>query len=322
MFVMRGGTLDSATTPSISSGSYAGDSETVITVTFTVGPNTGAMCTSSTSCDVAIWFGAHVSAQANWGTGNGAGSISGSPYHVSLDALDGSSIGQRDNQMQADVVTATPNGTITIVKDVQGGTHSQDFDFVLTNNSTITQNFSLDDDADGTLPNTQSFSVPPGTWEATEINIPSGWTLTGIVCVDPTNNTTVLIPTATINLASNETVTCTFTNKVTTTSANLSSFKGVARDKNVRLKWRSGSEYDLTGFNVYRSTTKNGTYVLINDAVIPAKYPGQPQSAKYVYRDFDVQPGTRYFYKLELLNKAGETLEWSDVVKVRKPPSQ
>ena len=93
-FVMRGGTMTAATTPVIASGSYAGDSDTAITVSFTV-DSSGSMC--STTCAVAIWFGAHVSAQYDWGLGNGAGAIPGSPYHVALDAIDGASVGQRDN---------------------------------------------------------------------------------------------------------------------------------------------------------------------------------------------------------------------------------
>jgi hypothetical protein len=212
-FVMRGGTITAVSTPTIVSGTYAGDSETAITVTFTVGPSTGSMCSTkqgTTTCTVAIWFGAHVAAQANWGLGQGAGSISGSPYHVSLDKVDNEAIGERDNQMQANAVT--PNGTIVIVKDTVPN-DAQDFNFNLTNGD-INQNFSLDDDADGTLQNSQTFSVPPGTWSASELNIPTGWSLSNLVCVDPTNNTTVNLGagTASINLTSLETVTCTFTN--------------------------------------------------------------------------------------------------------------
>ncbi len=65
-------------------------------------------------------------------------------------------------------------------------TTPQDFSFNLNNNSTITQDFSLDDDADATLPNSQTFSVPPGMWYATELlPLPAGWSLTSLVCVDP-----------------------------------------------------------------------------------------------------------------------------------------
>ena len=214
-FVMRGGVLNSATQPAITSGDYTGDSETVITVNFTVA-SSGSMCPTkgpdSGLCGVALWFGAHVAAQANWGLGLGAGSISGSPYHVALDAVDNASVGQRDNQMQANVVTFVPNGTIVIVKDAVPNS-PLDFNFNLNNNSTIGQTFQLDDDDDPTLPNSQTFSVPPGMWYASELlPLPTGWSLTGLSCQDPSNNTTVDLDNlkATINLASNETVICTF----------------------------------------------------------------------------------------------------------------
>ena len=224
LFVMRGGTLGgegeapiAPTTPAIVSGSYAGDSETVITVTFTV-DGSGPLCLTtgqnSGTCSVVLWFGAHVATQADWGLGQGAGGISGSPYHVALDAFDGASVGQRDNQMQANAVTADPNGTIVIVKDAVPD-DAQDFSFNLNNNGTINQNFTLDDDADVTLSSTRTFSVPPGTWSAAELGpLPAGWSLANLVCVDPTSNTTVNVATgvATINLASSETVTCTYTN--------------------------------------------------------------------------------------------------------------
>jgi hypothetical protein len=57
-------------------------------------------------------------------------------------------------------------------------------------------------------------SVAPGTYTVTESAVPTGWTLTSLVCVDPTGNTTTTLSMAkaTIDLASGETVTCTFTN--------------------------------------------------------------------------------------------------------------
>src|SRR4030095_5551062 len=114
-FVMRGGTLDNATTPTIASGTYGGDSETVITVDFTVA-GSGSMCSTKqgvTTCSVALWFGAHVASQADWGQGTGAGSIQGSPYHVALAAIDNvdqTQGGGRDNQMQSNTIVVTCEG--------------------------------------------------------------------------------------------------------------------------------------------------------------------------------------------------------------------
>jgi hypothetical protein len=211
-FTMRGGNLNSISTPAIVSGSYAGDSDTRITVTFNI-PEDSPSCTTDkkgvTTCEVVIWFGAHVARSDEWDTG-GAGDIPGSPYHVSLALVDGDSAGSRDNQMAS--TTIIQNGTITIVKDAVPN-DPQDFSFNLTDSLLYNQNFSLDDDSDATLPNSRDFDVPPGTYTAQELSIPLGWHLTNLVCIDPTSNTTVNLATATasINVASGETVICTFT---------------------------------------------------------------------------------------------------------------
>jgi hypothetical protein len=220
-FTIRGGTITDVSVPSIDSGTYAGDSETVVTVTFDVA-NSGSMCTTSKvqgqdviSCGVALWFGAHIAESSEWddfdGT-TGAGSIPGSPYHVALDSADGESIGQRDNQMQSAAIIA--NGNITIVKNTVPN-DAQDFAFSATGAGL--SGFSLDDDGDGTLPNSSTFSVAPGNYTVTEGSV-TGWALTNLVCSDPTTNSSVNIGTrtASINLASNETVTCTFTNTLQT----------------------------------------------------------------------------------------------------------
>src|SRR3989344_2649408 len=101
--------------PTLVSGSYAGDSDTAITVQFNVDSTTCADVHSN-KCEVLITWGAHVSTQTDWGAGNSAVSISGSPYHVQIADVDGDSIsgGGRDNQMQANAVIL-PN-TITIHK--------------------------------------------------------------------------------------------------------------------------------------------------------------------------------------------------------------
>lgn len=99
-------------------------------------------------------------------------------------------------------------GTIIIVKNtVPDG--AQDFGYTTTGGLSPSS-FSLDDDADGTLSNTQTFtSVAPGTYTVTETGV-TGFDLTNLTCDD--NNSTVSGAVATINLESGETVTCTYTN--------------------------------------------------------------------------------------------------------------
>ena len=122
-FTMRGGTM-TAVTDITSLGSYTGDSDAQLTITFTTA-SSGDMCTTKsgvTTCGVALWFGAHVAWENQWGAGTGAGSIPGSPYHVSLVALDSAAVGSRDNQMQASAVTGY--GLLTITKAVTNGPSS------------------------------------------------------------------------------------------------------------------------------------------------------------------------------------------------------
>ncbi len=198
VFTMYGGSMTNAliTMPT----SYAGDTTAMVTLTFT-----------ASGADSVLWFGAHVASQLDWGNGQGAGSISGSPYHVSLVSLqEGSgkpaSLGSMDNQMASGAVQSA--GSVKIVKDAvpDSGT---DFSFTLAN-ATSTKTFALDDDADPTLSNNVTYNVAPGTWTITENEIPSPWTLTNLNCTGGTF--TKSGSTATLTVVSGQTITCTFTN--------------------------------------------------------------------------------------------------------------
>ncbi|MCJ7492077.1 MAG: hypothetical protein MUP15_08010 [Dehalococcoidia bacterium] len=138
-FYIRNGTIDVVGVPTLASGSYAGDSETTVQLTFTVDTFTCANPVTKqgvTTCEVLITWGAHVASQADWGTGKGAAEISGSPYHVATVELDGTSIGQRDNQMQANtIVQPTPTPTPT---DTPTATPTSTFTPTPTNTSTAT----------------------------------------------------------------------------------------------------------------------------------------------------------------------------------------
>ncbi|MCC6856789.1 MAG: hypothetical protein IT189_12115, partial [Microbacteriaceae bacterium] len=113
----------------------------------------------------------------------------------------------------ADNATCTFNnrasqGTITIVKDAVPN-DAQDFTFART----FGANFQLDDDSNGTLPNSRSYTVAPGAYSVTE-QPTAGWDLTGLTCVDPTSNSSgnTVSFMVMINVANGETVMCTFTN--------------------------------------------------------------------------------------------------------------
>ncbi len=217
LFTARGGTLNSVTAPTIVSGSYLGDSETEITVSFTLA-NAGDMCitkSQETKCGIVIWFGAHVAKTSEWQPVNGttgAGFISGSPYHVQLAAEDGASVGNRDNQMQSNTLPSQ----IIIRKVTDPVSDPQAFTFTKTGNGNgYTSPYNLI----GGNSNTQT--VTPrnnqNTYVITEGAV-AQWNLTNITCQDNSTitTTTVDLPnrqvTIVLDIDASSIVDCTFSN--------------------------------------------------------------------------------------------------------------
>ncbi|MDP9182975.1 MAG: prealbumin-like fold domain-containing protein, partial [Actinomycetota bacterium] len=105
------------------------------------------------------------------------------------------------------------HGHIVVVKNAVPD-DAQDFTFSLDGDP-----FSLDNDADGTLPSSRDFEVVVGTHDLSETNIPAGWVNTNLVCDD--NDSVEAAPSATVHVSNNETVTCTYTNTYTPTAPGL-----------------------------------------------------------------------------------------------------
>ncbi|MDX2378533.1 MAG: hypothetical protein QNM02_02090, partial [Acidimicrobiia bacterium] len=100
--------------------------------------------------------------------------------------------------------TNTQQGSIEIGKQTLPDGSNQSFDFELTGQNP----FQLLDDGEAVFT-----GLAPGVYTATELAT-AGWDLTGLVCVDPTGDTTIDLDvgTATITLAAGETVRCDYTN--------------------------------------------------------------------------------------------------------------
>ncbi|MCV4820721.1 hypothetical protein OFM15_32065, partial [Escherichia coli] len=60
-------------------------------------------------------WGGHIAWGGDWGIGNSAGGINGSPYHMRLISFDGSG-GNQDRSLSADAVIVA--GVVNIVKQV------------------------------------------------------------------------------------------------------------------------------------------------------------------------------------------------------------
>ncbi len=103
------------------------------------------------------------------------------------------------------VLTTT---SITIVKDAQPN-DGQDFAYV--SSQAAIPAFALDDDSDTTLPSQKTFSgLSAGIYSFTETQV-KGWLLSGLTCSGGIAITSKLTGTATITLAKDDNVTCTFT---------------------------------------------------------------------------------------------------------------
>lgn len=102
--LMFGGTITSISTPTHDNPSGSGDDFASVTVTYTVD--------TSVARDVELLFGGHLAASAGprgWGQTVGSSFINGGPYHIKLDQVNGTSIGNRDNQITSGAIL--PQGT-------------------------------------------------------------------------------------------------------------------------------------------------------------------------------------------------------------------
>jgi hypothetical protein len=255
-FRMYGGTIQEimpANLPyTVSSGSYlpagtgssTGNSSTRITLRF-----------HATRANPILVWGGHIATRADWGITESAIAINGSPYHMRLVELDGSG-GNQDRSLSSDA--AIFPATLTVIKDVRPGsgtgdaTSEQVFTFNATsqtiadtNQKEIPVSFTLKDDpppAQGPdpTPNTAVFNLflfgtsNPKTVAET---VPTGFD-EFLICseasgglgssTNSTPQTSTANGSATIIAEEGEMITCTFTNKIQ--SSTLVLVKNVTRD--------------------------------------------------------------------------------------------
>lgn len=75
---------------------------------------------------------------------------------------------------------------------------------------------------------------------------------------------------------------------ITNTGAAAMTMQAVGEENQVVLNWYQDDYDTLAGFNVYRSTSADGTFTKLNDRLIPGTI--------REYIDTDVEPGVEYFY--------------------------
>jgi hypothetical protein len=85
----------------------------------------------------------------------------------------------------------------------------------------------------------------------------------------------------------------------------LASFDAQGQADRVVVTWKTVSEINNAGFNLYRNTSPDVVGDLL--ANVPSQTPGSTQGALYSYEDLAVQPGDTYWYWLEDVDLTGAT---------------
>lgn len=80
---------------------------------------------------------------------------------------------------------------------------------------------------------------------------------------------------------------------IDTTAAQALLMQGEATDTGIKLTWTQDDFDTLMGYNVYRSTTKDGLYTRINSSVVPAD--------TMEFFDSTVEPGVLYYYNFTVV---------------------
>jgi hypothetical protein len=100
-----------------------------------------------------------------------------------------------------------------------------------------------------------------------------------------------------------------FPNCSGTTSVRVVGLGANWRGSTVVVSWRSGSEADAVGYNLYRSAG-SGAYRRVNPTLVPVS--GRAGNAVHRFVDRNVRRGTAYQYRLQIVDKAGKKSWYSE----------
>ena len=89
------------------------------------------------------------------------------------------------------------------------------------------------------------------------------------------------------------------------TAVKLSSFTARGDGSAVNVEWQTKTEVDNLGFNIYRSTERDGTYTKLNSSLISGLV-SSVKGRSYNFTDSQVTKGKLYYYKLEDIDLKGK----------------
>jgi hypothetical protein len=90
-------------------------------------------------------------------------------------------------------------------------------------------------------------------------------------------------------------------------SAGLWGYLALTSDRaNVTVSWKTASELNTAGFNVYRGESPDKVVLRLNQTTIPPAIDSL-RGAEYKYVDRKAKPGIGYYYKIEEIELSGES---------------
>ncbi len=93
----------------------------------------------------------------------------------------------------------------------------------------------------------------------------------------------------------------------------ISALSAQAQTTTIVINWRTASELNNAGFNVYRGAASNGPFTKLNTSLVPVKNPGSISGASYSYIDSSAEKGKTHYYKLESVEFNGTTQQFGPV---------
>jgi hypothetical protein len=136
------------------------------------------------------------------------------------------------------------------------------------------------------------FALPGAVFPKT---IPAGTEVSLNVTFTPNKNGTI---SAALSFQSNA-----------TDSSTSEAVTGTGTAHNVNLSWVASSSSDVTGYNIYRSTSKTGAYTKVNSTLDP----------NTAFDDATVAGGTTYYYATTAVDSSGLESKYSNQVTVVVP---
>src|SRR3990172_10051938 len=190
-------------TPTLSSytldGLLTGNSTKDVTLSF-----------DSNGSEVLIVWGGHIASSVDYGPGQGAGSISGSPFHMRTQTLDGEG-GNKNQDKSIQPGSIIIPATITVIKNIDPVDSSTwDFNLNLTDSSLVGTATDISHGETYTFNN-----LPPDSYTLSEVTNPTIYT-TAVSCVNEADQETGTgsVDSVELDLAEGDDVTCTFTNTI------------------------------------------------------------------------------------------------------------